>query len=102
MFLGQLRQRYHHRLLNRDSHHALALIDPGIGRDRGQLLLVQGLQLLGPDFGSLLLIAVSARRGADNDQRQQPEKGKEKHHPDPCRKQGAGLEFLSWFVVRHG
>ena len=101
-FLRELGHGYHHRLLNRDSHDALALIDPAIGRARGQLFLVQSVQLLGPDFGSLPLIAISARRCANNDQRQQPEKGEEKHHTDPCRKQGARLEFLSWFVGRHG
>jgi hypothetical protein len=100
--LGQLGHGNCHRLFNRDPNHALALIDPGIGRDCRQLFLVQGLQFLGPDFGPLLLITVSARRCANDDQRQQPEEGKEKDHAKPCRKYGAGLESLSWFVVRHG
>jgi len=101
-FLRELCHGYHHRLLHRNSHDALALIDPAIGRDRGQLFLVQSLELFGPDLGPFLLIAVSARRCANYDQRQQPEKGEEKHHTDPRRKQGARLEFFSWFVGRHG
>jgi hypothetical protein len=100
--LGQLGHGNCHRLLNGDPNDALALIDPGICRDCGELFLVQGLQFPGPDFGPLLLITVPARRCANDDQRQQPEEGKEKHHADPGRKHGAGLEFLSWFVVRHG
>lgn len=100
--LGQLGHGQFHRVIDRDPGDSFGLVDPGVGREGRSGLFSRRLQLLGPDFGPLLLISVSARRGANNDQNQEPKEGEEQHDTDPRREDRARLVFVQLFVRYHG
>ena len=99
---GQLCHRQLHRMLDWDPGDAFCLIDPRIGRQGRQVFLLRVRQLFRSRLGAFHFVIIPPRRSANDHQRKQPEKGEEKHHPDPGREHGTRLMILDGFFLGHG
>jgi hypothetical protein len=89
-------------LIDRDPDDAFVLIDPAVGRQRGQVFLLRCLELFRAHFGAFLFVGIAARRCFEHDESDQAEDREEQHNSDPRRERGARLMMLDWLGSRHG